>query len=72
MITKCIILGGGFGEAKYAETLRDELPLDQADLVHFSRENPSRLQLTTGGSRRLRRANALENHRVEIERRWTR
>ena len=30
---RIIILGGGFGEVKCAETLRDELPLDQAEAV---------------------------------------
>jgi NADH dehydrogenase FAD-containing subunit len=45
MSTKRIIsLGSGFGEVKWAEALREELPLDQAEVVHFSRENPSRLQ----------------------------
>jgi NADH dehydrogenase len=37
---RIIILGGGFGAVKCAETLRDELPLDQAEVVPFSRENP--------------------------------
>jgi hypothetical protein len=35
---------------KYAETLRDELPLVHVEMVHFSCENPSRLPPTAGGS----------------------
>jgi hypothetical protein len=35
----------------WAEALREELPLDQAEVVHFSRENPAGRQPATGGSR---------------------
>jgi hypothetical protein len=49
---RIIILGSGFCRVKWAEALGEELPLDQA-VVQFSRENPSRRQPATGGSRRL-------------------
>ncbi len=61
---RIIILGGGFGGVKWAEMLRDELPLGCQELDEVAA--PIRL------ARRLRRPNALGNQRVEIGRRRTR